>query len=102
MKKITSSQIAEQNFKNWLVVRNGYARSKEAEGLRVVNEIDGRREYVALHNALLAVANPAAEAHNAAYADLQKKFGGASIDHVVDMAHGIRGKLNIIAQNAMK
>lgn len=102
MKKITSAQIAEQNFRNWLTVRNGYARSKEAEGLRTVNEIDGRREYVALHNALLAVANPTAEAHNAAIKDLQQKFGGASIDHVVDMAHGLRGKLNTIAQNAMK
>lgn len=102
MKKITSSQIAEQNFRNWLVVRNGYARSKEAEGLKVVNEIDGRREYVALHNALLAVANPAAEAHNAAFKDLQAKFGGASIDHVVDMAHGLRGTLNGIARNAIK
>jgi len=102
MKRITSSQIAEQNFRNWLVVRNGYARSKEAEGLKVVNEIDGRREYVALHNALLAVANPAAEAHNAAFKDLQAKFGGASIDHVVDMAHGLRGTLNGIARNAIK
>lgn len=102
MKKITSSQIAEQNFRNWLVVRNAYARSKEAEGLKAINEIDGRREYVALHNALLAVANPMAEAHNTAYKDLQTKFGGASIDHVVDMAHDLRGKLNGIAQNALK
>lgn len=102
MKKITSSQIAEQNFRNWLVVRNAYARSKETEGLKAINEIDGRREYVALHNALLAVANPAAEAHNTAIKDLQAKFGGASIDHVVDMAHGLRGTLNGIAMNAMK
>ncbi len=102
MKRITSAQISEQNFRNWLTVRNAYARSKEAEGLKTINEIDGRREYVSLHNALLAVANPSAAAHNAAYSDLQKKFGGASIDHVVDMAHGLRGKLNMIAQNAMK
>lgn len=102
MKRITSSQIAEQNFRNWLVVRNAYARSKETEGLKVTNEIDGRREYVALHNALLAVANPAAEAHNMAIKDLQQKFGGASIDHVVDMAHTLRGTLNGIARNAMK
>ena len=102
MKKITSAQVAEQNFRNWLVVRNGYARSKEAEGLRTVNEIDGRKEYVALHNALLAVANPMAEAHNSAIKELQTKFGGASIDHVVDMAHGLRGTLNGIARNVMK
>lgn len=102
MKKITSAQIAEQKFKNWLVVRNAYARSKEAEGLRVINESDGRREYIALHNALLAVANPTAEAHNSAIGDLRAKFGGASIDHIVDMAHGLRGTLNGIARNAMK
>ena len=102
MKKITSSQIAEQNFRNWLVVRNGYARSKEAEGLKPVNEIVGRQEYIKLHNRLLAVANPTAAAHNAAYKDLQMKFGGASIDHVVDMAHGLRGTLNGIAANIMK
>lgn len=102
MKKITSSQIAEQNFRNWLVVRNGYARSKEAEGLKVTNEIDGRREYVALHNALLAVANPMAAAHNSVIKDLQTKFGGASIDHVVDMAHGLRDTLNGIARNVIK
>jgi len=102
MKKITTAQIAEQNFRNWLTVRNAYARAKEAEGLRTVNEIDGRREYVSLHNALLSVSNAQHADHNAAYGDLQKKFGGASIDHVVDMAHGLRSKLNGIAQNAMK
>ena len=59
MKKITSTQIAEQSFRNWLVVRNAYAKAKEAEGLRTINEIDGRKEYVALHNALLAVSNAA-------------------------------------------
>lgn len=101
-KKITSASIAEQNFRNWLVVRNAYARSKEAEGLKVTNEIDGRKEYIALHNALLAVANPTAEAHNSAIKDLQQKFGGASIDHVVDMAHTLRGTLNGIARNAIK
>jgi hypothetical protein len=101
-KKITSSQIAEQNFRNWLVVRNGYARAKEAEGLKAINEIDGRREYVALHNALLAVANPTESAHNSAIKDLRTKFGGASIDHIVDMAHGLKGKLNSIAQNAIE
>ena len=102
MKKITSTQIAEQSFRNWLVVRNAYAKAKEAEGLRTINEIDGRKEYVALHNALLAVSNAAHPEHNAAYRNLQHKFGGASIDHVVDMAHGLRVKLNGIAKNAIK
>lgn len=102
MKKITSSHIAEQIFRNWLVIRNAYARSKETEGARAVNEIDGRREYTALHNELLAVANPRAEAHNASFQKLQQKFGGASVDHVVNMAHGLKDKLNFIAQNAIK
>ena len=102
MKKITSAQIAEQNFRNWLVVRNAYARAKETEGLKPVNELVGRQEYKALHEALLAVANPTAAAHNTAYKDLQMKFGGASIDHVVEMAHNLRSTLNGIAKNAMK
>jgi hypothetical protein len=102
MKKITSAQIAEQQFRNWLVVRNAYARSKETEGLRPINEVDGRREYVALHNALLSVANAHHAGHNEALKTLREKFAGASVDHVVDMAHGLRSKLNSIAQNAMK
>jgi len=102
MKKITSQQIAEQNFRNWLVIRNGYADSKRTEGLAPINEIAGRKEYIALHNALLDVANPVSKGHNDAFKSLQIKFGGASIDHIVDMAHGLRGKLNTIAQNAMK
>jgi hypothetical protein len=102
MKKITSAQIAEQNFRNWLVVRNAYARSKDVEGLKAINEIDGRREYIDLHNVLLAISNPSASAHNTVIKDLQNKFGGASIDHVVDMAHSLRGTLSGIAQNAIK
>ncbi len=52
MKKITSSQIAEQNFKNWLGCQKRIRQDqKKPKGLRAINEIDGRREYVALHNA---------------------------------------------------
>jgi hypothetical protein len=102
MKKITSSQIAEQKFRNWLVVRNAYAREHEAEGCRPVNEIQGREEYKALHNALLSVANATSPDHNENIEKLQKSFGGASIDHVVDMAHGLRSNLNAIAANAIK
>ena len=102
MKKITSQQVAEQKFKNWLVVRNSYARAHETDGCRTVNEMNGRIEYEALTRALLSVANTQAAGHNDAYSDLQRKFGGAPIDHVVDMAHGLRSKLNGIAMNAMK
>ena len=102
MKRITSSQIAEQHFRNWLVVRNAYARSKEAEGLKPINEIEGRREYQTLTNALLSVANATHPEHNNNISLLQKSFAGASIDHVVDMAHGLRDKMNAIATNAMK
>ena len=102
MKKINTSQIADQNFKNWLVIRNAYARSKDIEGLKAINELDGRKEYVALHNALLAVSNPTSQTHNLAYNDLKTKFGGASIDHVVDMAHGLKNQIDGIAQKAIK
>jgi hypothetical protein len=102
MKKITSSQIAEQKFKNWLVVRNAYAREHEAEGCRIVNEIQGRDEYKTLHDALLSVANAQSPDHNDNIDKLRKSFGGASIDHVVDMAHGLRSNLNVIAANAIK
>ena len=102
MKKITSAQLADQKFKNWLVVRNAYARSKMAEGLMPVNEIMGRAEYEKLTHALISVSNAHSADHNAAYSELQRKFGGASIDHVVDMAHGLRGTIAGIAQNAIK
>ena len=102
MKKITSAQIADQHFRNWLVVRNAYARSKETEGLKPINEIEGRREYQTLTNALLSVANAVHPEHNSNIELLRKSFAGASIDHVVDMAHGLRDKLNAIAQNVMK
>ena len=102
MKKITSSQIAEQKFRNWLVVRNAYAREHEAEGCRPVNEIQGREEYKALHTALLSVANSQDASHNDNIDKLRQSFGGASIDHVVDMAYGLRSKLNGIAANVMK
>jgi hypothetical protein len=101
-KRITSAQVAEQKFQNWLVVRNAYARSKMAEGLMPVNEMIGRTEYKNLTQALLSVSNAQSPEHNAMYSDLQRKFGGASIDHVVDMANDLRTKLNGIAQNAIK
>lgn len=102
MKRITSAQIAEDKFRNWLVVRNAYARKHETDGCRPVNEIQGREEYKALHTALLSVANAMDPNHNACISDLRQKFGGASIDHVVEMADGLRIKLNGIAANAMK
>lgn len=100
--KITSAQVAEQNFKNWYVARNAYADAHRKDGCVAVNETAARAEYQALTARLLAVANSQHKEHGAAIADLRKKFDGASIDHVVDMAHGLRAKLNVIAQNAMK
>jgi hypothetical protein len=100
--KITSAQVAEQNFQNWYVVRNAYADAHRKDGCVAVNETAARNEYKALTERLLAVANSQHKDHGAAISDLRKKFDGASIDHVVDMAHGLRSKLNIIAQNAMK
>jgi len=100
--KITSAQVAEQNFRNWYVVRNAYADAHRKDGCVAVNETVARAEYKALTERLLAVANSQHAEHGAAIADLRKKFDGASIDHVVDMAHGLRTKLNGIAQNAMK
>lgn len=102
MKKITSSQIAEQKFRNWLVVRNAYAREHEAEGCKPVNEIQGHEEYKALHTALLSIANAMSPDHNERIKELREKFEGASIDHVVDMAHDLRSKLNGIAANAIE
>lgn len=102
MKKITSSHIAEQNFKNWLTVRNAYARQKMAEGCMPINEIQGRAEYEKLTHSLLAVANAQHSDHNVQMQLLRSKFGGAPVDHVVDMAHGLRSRLNAIASNAMK
>ena len=102
MKRITSAQVAEQNFRNWLTVRNAYARAHEADGCRTVNEIDGRAEYRNLHTALLSVANATSPGYDDNIGKLRASFGGASIDHVVDMAHGLRGRLNAIAANAMK
>jgi hypothetical protein len=101
-KKITSAQIAEQNFKNWYTVRNAYADAHRKDGCTAINETAARAEYKALTNKLLAVANSLHADHNAAIADLRTKFDGGSIDHVVDMAHGLRDKLNTIARNAVK
>jgi hypothetical protein len=101
-KKITSSQIAEQQFKNWYVVRNAYADAHRKDGCVAVNEATARIEYKALTEKLLAVSNSLHPDHNSAIADLRTKFDGGSIDHVVDMAHGLRAKLNTIAQNAIK
>jgi hypothetical protein len=102
MKRITSAQIAEDKFRNWLTVRNAYARKHETDGCIAVNEIRGREEYKTLHNALLSVANAQSPDHNLCINDLKQKFGGASIDHVVEMADGLRIKLNSIAANAIK
>lgn len=102
MKKITSTGISEQKFRNWLTVRNAYARSKEAEGLRTINEIDGRKEYESVTRALLAVANTHNPKHNAAVEMLHKEFAGASVDGVVSMADELRSKLQTIAMNATK
>jgi hypothetical protein len=101
-KKITSAQIAEQQFKNWYVVRNAYADAHRKDGCVAVNETTARTEYKALTERLLAVANSQHADHNSAIADLRTKFEGAPIDHVVDMANGLRTKLNGIAQNAIK
>lgn len=101
-KKITSAQVAEQQFQNWYVVRNAYADAHRKDGCVAVNEAAARTEYKALTERLLAVANSQHKEHGAAISDLRKRFDGASIDHVVDMAHGLRSKLNGIAQNAMK
>ena len=100
--KITSAQVAEQNFKNWYTVRNAYADAHRKDGCTAINETAARAEYKALTERLLAVANSQHKEHGTAIADLRKRFDGASIDHVVDMAHGLRAKLNGIAQNAMK
>ena len=100
--KITSAQVAEQNFRNWYVARNAYADAHRKDGCVAINEVAARDEYKALTERLLAVANSQHKEHGAAISDLRKRFNGASIDHVVDMAHGLRSKLNGIAQNAMK
>jgi len=100
--KITSAQVAEQQFQNWYVARNAYADAHRKDGCVVINEVAARDEYKALTERLLAVANSQHKEHGAAISDLRKRFDGASIDHVVDMAHGLRSKLNGIAQNAMK
>lgn len=100
--KITSAQIAEQNFKNWYTVRNAYADAHRKDGCVAIDEQTARVEYKSLVERLLAVANSHHAEHGAAIADLRKKFDGASIDHVVDLAHGLRAQLNGIAQNAIK
>ena len=102
MKKVTSSQIGEQNFQNWYVARNAYADAHRKDGCVAVNEVTAHAEYKALTEQLLAVSNTSHPGHNDAIAILRKKFDGANFDHVVDMAHGLRGKLNGIAQNAIK
>ena len=100
--KITSAQLAEQKFKNWYTVRNAYADAHRKDGCVAINETAARAEYKALVERLLAVANSQHSEHGAAIADLRKKFDGASIDHVVDLAHGLRAQLNGIAHNAIK
>jgi hypothetical protein len=102
MKKITSSSIAEQNFKNWLVVRNAYASMKSTEGHTRINEEAGRKEYQSITKALLSVANAHSVDHNVIIDDLRKSFGGASIDNVVSLADDLRSRMQGIAQNAIK
>ena len=102
MKRITSAQVAEQNFRNWLTVRNAYARKHEADGCRTINEVQGREEFKALHTSLLSVANATSADYNERIRNLRVMFDGAPIDHVLDMANGLRGRLNGIAANAMK
>ena len=101
-KKITSAQVAEQQFQNWYTVRNAYADAHRKDGTVAVNEATARAEYKALTERLLAVANAQHADHASAIADLRAKFDGGSIDHVVDLAQGLRSKMNVIAQNALK
>lgn len=100
-KKLNVAAMAEQKFKNWLTVRNAYAKQFETEGRRPVSEAEGRAEYQKLTHALLAVGNAMHPEHNARMAELRGSFGGASVDHIVTMADGLVGKMNAIAQNAM-
>ena len=103
-KRISSSQIGEQKFKNWLTISNAYATSKMADGHRPMNEIDGRRIYDALTRNLLSVANTQASDHNSQIKELRRSLGGHSsaIDMVVGMSHGLQSKLSGIARNAIK
>lgn len=104
-KKITGSALAEQNFRNWLTVRNAYARQRDISAgvkLGTVDEMTGRREYEALTRNLLAVANARHPEHNRHMADLRAKFEGASVDGVVGLANELRAKLNAIAANVVK
>lgn len=101
-KRITSAQVAEQNFQNWYVARNAYADAHRKDGCVPINEVAARAEYKALTGRLLAVSNSLHPDHNAAISDLRQKFDGGTIDHVVDMAHGLRDKMNVIARNAVK
>lgn len=109
--KITGSAIAEQNFRNWLVVRNAYARQRHAAGeektpsgiaLNTVDAVKGRAEYEELTRSLLAVANARHPEHAAKMAALQKAFAGASVDGVVGAANDLRSKINSIADNVIK
>lgn len=100
--RITSAQVADQKFKNWYVARNAYADAHRKDGCMPIDEITARGEYKAVTERLLAVSNSLHPEHNAAVAELRKKFDGGSIDHVVDMAHGLRDTLNAIARNAVK
>lgn len=109
--KITGSAIAEQNFKNWLTVRNAYANGRLMAGesrtlsgiaIKAANAEEGRREYEQLTRNLLAVANAHNPEHGARMADLQTAFKGASVDTVVNMADALRAKVNAIAENVVK
>ena len=40
-KKITSAQVAEQQFQNWYVARNAYADAHRKDGCVAINEVAG-------------------------------------------------------------
>lgn len=101
-KRITSAQVAEQNFNNWYTVRNAYADAHRKDGCVAVNEATARAEYKALTEKLLAVSNTLHPDHNAAVAELRAKFDKGIPDHVFTMADSLRTQLNGIAQNAIK
>jgi hypothetical protein len=103
-KKITSSHVGEQRFKNWLTISNAYVYSHAADGLRPMNERDGRKVYETLTRNLLSVANTTAADHNAQVKELRRCLGGHSdaIELVENMAHGLQSTLSGIARNAIK
>jgi len=103
-KTINSANIAEQNFKNWLTISNAYAYAHAADGLKPMNERDGRGVYDSLTRGLLSVANSRAADHNIQVAELRRIMSGdrSAVDMVTGMANGLQAKLSGIARNAIK